>query len=134
MIYEIGQKASFSKTITDQDVDCFAKLCGDFNPLHMDQKTAEKSVYGKRVVHGALVAATISTALGMYLPGEGTIYLKQTTSFTSPVFVGDTVTAEVVILSIDEKKRATLSTIVKNQKDERVIVGEAVVMLPVIGK
>ena len=72
----VGQNASFSKTITESDVYNFAGLVGDFNDVHINQVAAEKSMFGKRIAHGMLVGSFISTVLGMYLPGPGTIYLE----------------------------------------------------------
>lgn len=131
MNYSIGQTAHFSKTISETDVYNFAGICGDFNPVHINKVEAEKSIFGKPVVHGALVASFISTAIGMYLPGPGTIYMKQESKFLRPVYFGDTITAMVEIVSIDERNRATLKTQVINQKNECVIDGTALVKLPV---
>ena len=130
MEYKVGQEASCSKTISETDVYSFAGICGDFNPVHVNKIKASKSVFGKQVVHGALVASFISTVLGMYLPGEGTIYLKQTSNFIKPVFIGDTITAHVKIVEISEKGKANLTTTVLNQNSEIVLSGEAVVKLP----
>ena len=130
MDFYIGQEAAFSKTITESDVYNFAGICGDFNPVHVNRIQAEKSVFGKQVVHGALVSAFISTVLGMYLPGPGTIYMKQTSKFMKPVFIGDTITAVVRIVNIDERKKAILQTNVMNQDNVLVLCGEAVVKLP----
>ena len=94
---EIGQKASFSKTITEGDVYSFAGLVGDFNSVHVNLIEAEKSMFGKRIAHGMLVGSFISTVLGMYLPGPGTIYLEQNCKFKNPVFMGDTITATVTV-------------------------------------
>lgn len=130
MRFKVGQIAEFSKTISEFDVYAFAGICGDFNPCHVNEIAAQKGIFGKRVVHGALINAFISTVLGMYLPGEGTIYLSQNSRFLKPVFIGDTITAKVTILEIDEKKHAKLSTIVSTSDGKTVLEGEAVVLLP----
>ena len=130
MIYEVGQKASFSKTITETDVYSFAGISGDFNPLHIDEIVAKESRFGRRIAYGALVASFISTVLGMYLPGSGTIYLKQESEFLKPVYIGDTIRAEVEIVLIDERRKCTLKTIVFNQNNEIVLSGSALVKLP----
>lgn len=129
MEYTVGQQAFFSKTISESDVLQFAEISGDFNPLHIDPVKAGQSRFGKRVVHGALINAMVSTVLGMKLPGEGTIYLSQTSRFLKPVFIGDTVTAKVEFLEIDGRK-ARLATTVMNQNEEKVLDGEALVLLP----
>lgn len=130
MKYYIGQSAQISKTITETDVYNFAGICGDFNSLHVNAVVAEKSIFGKRIVHGALVSSFISTVLGMYLPGEGTIYLRQEVNYRKPVYFEDTITARVVIREILENGNAVLETSVLNQKGERVLDGTAVVKLP----
>ncbi len=130
MEFSVGQKASFSKTISETDIVNFAGICGDFNPVHVNKIEAEKSRFGKQIAHGALINSFISTVLGLYLPGNGTIYLSQNSKFLNPVYIGDTITAEVCITEIYEKKRARLLTIVSNQKGEIVIEGNATVLLP----
>lgn len=125
-----GQEASFSKTITETDIYSFAGICGDFNPVHVNKIEAGKSIFGKQVAHGMLVSSLISTVLGMYLPGPGTIYLGQKLSFLKPVFVGDTVCANAKIIEITEKNKARLETIIVNQDGEVVVSGEAYVKLP----
>lgn len=129
MDFFVGQSASTSKTITEYDVYSFAGICGDFNPFHVDKVEAEKSRFGGRIAHGALVVSFVSSVLGTKLPGNGTIYLSQDSKFVKPVYIGDTITAEVVIQKIEEKK-ATLMTIVKNQNGEIVVTGSAKVILP----
>lgn len=130
MEFFIGQSAEFSKTVSESDVYLFAGICGDFNPMHINEVYAQSSSFQKRIVHGALVSAFISTVLGMYLPGEGTIYLSQESHFKKPVYIGDTITARVEISDINEKGRAHLQTTVKNQADELVLEGIAYVSLP----
>ena len=130
MNFQVGQKASFSKTITETDVYQFAGICGDFNPVHTNAVEAEKSIFGKQVAHGMLGASLISTVLGTKLPGPGTIYIGQNLKFRSPVYFGDTLCATVEIKELQPRGRAVLNAVVVNQKDEVVIEGEAVVKLP----
>lgn len=130
MEYYVGQSASFSKTITEHDVYSFAGICGDFNSVHVNKTEAEKSIFGKQIAHGMLGASLISTVLGMKLPGPGTIYMKQELSFISPVYFGDTLTANVEIMCIDEKRNAILQTSVYNQNNKLIIEGKAKVKLP----
>jgi 3-hydroxybutyryl-CoA dehydratase len=129
MTYSVGQKASFSKTISESDVYQFAGISGDFNPVHVNKEAAEKSRFKRRVAHGALVSSFISTVLGTRMPGEGTIYMAQNSSFLKPVYIGDTVTAICEIIEIDGRK-AKIKTEVLNQIDEIVLTGEALVLLP----
>ncbi len=130
MQFEVGQKASFSKTITETDIVNFAGICGDFNPIHINSAQAENSVFGQRICHGALINSFISTVLGMYLPGPGTIYLSQKSKFLKPVYINDTITAICEIININEKGRAEIATTVINQNNEHVIEGTALVIVP----
>jgi len=128
---QVGQAAEFSKTVTESDVVLFAGITGDFNPAHVDEVQAAKSRFGGRIAHGMLSAGFISACIAMRLPGPGTIYLSQTLKFTRPVKIGDTVTARVEVLEWNEaKRRARLGTTCRNQRDEVVIDGEALVMVP----
>lgn len=126
-----GMTAEFSKTVTEADVVMFAGVTGDFNPAHVDAVAAEKGPFGGQIAHGMLSASFISTVLAMRLPGPGTIYLSQSLRFLRPVRIGDTVTARVEVLeTIAAKRRVRLATTVENQAGERVVEGEAVVMVP----
>ena len=126
----IGQKASFSKTILGADIHNFAGIIGDFNPVHVNKVEAEKSRFGKQIAHGMLCSSLISTVLGTQLPGKGTIYLEQSLKFCSPVYIGDTITAEVSLEELLPKNRALFKTVAYNQDDTIVIDGNATVILP----
>jgi len=128
---EIGQKASFTKTVTETDVYLFAGITGDVNPAHINEEYAKDTMFKERIAHGMLSAGFISAVLGMYLPGPGTIYLGQTLKFTAPVKFGDTITATAEVLEKNtEKNRATLKTVCTNQDGKVVLEGEATVMPP----
>jgi 3-hydroxybutyryl-CoA dehydratase len=128
---DIGDKATFNKTFSPQDVAVFADLSGDHNPIHLDEEFAAKTRFGHRITHGMLTASLISTVLGNQLPGPGSIYLSQTLQFRAPVYIGDTVTATVEVLAVREDKRiVTLKTTCTNQASEVVIEGEAVLLVP----
>lgn len=129
--FEVGQKAFVEKTISEEDVKDFARISGDDNPLHLDETYAAGSRFGKRVVHGMLAASLISRVIGTKLPGEGTIYLSQSLKFLKPVYIGDTVRAEVQITKLDaERNRITLETRVIGSDGACVITGEALVIPP----
>ena len=126
----VGQAAELAKTVTESDIVLFAGVTGDFNPVHIDAEAAKQSVFGQRIAHGMLSAGFISAVLGMRLPGPGSIYLSQTLRFTKPVRIGDTVTARVEVVEvIAAKRRVRLATTCRNQNDEVVVEGEAVVMM-----
>ncbi len=100
----VGDTARFERTINAQDVLDFARLSGDENPLHMDDAYAQKTSFGRRLVHGMLIGALCSRMVGMHLPGESCLYLRQTLSFKKPVYMGDTVE---VIGTVQSKSPAT---------------------------
>ena len=128
---EVGQSASFSKTVSETDVYLFAGITGDFNPAHIDQAYAEKTVFKTRIAHGMLSAGFISTVLGTQLPGPGTIYISQSMTFLAPVAMGDTITATAEVVEIlTAKKRVRLKTVCTNQEGKEVLVGEAQVSPP----
>ena len=128
--FEPGQKASFSKTVTEADVATFAGLIGDFNPLHVDAEYARKSRFGRRIAHGMFAGGLISAVLGNKLPGPGSIYLSQHIEFLAPVYLGDTITAVVQITSWRPDKRImTLKTDCFNQGDKQVVTGKAVLLV-----
>jgi 3-hydroxybutyryl-CoA dehydratase len=128
---KIGDKATFQKTISETDVYLFAGITGDLNPAHINEVEASQTMFKGRIAHGMLVSGLISTVLGMYLPGPGTIYLGQELKFLAPVKIGDTIKAEAeVIEMISEKNRIKLKTCCYNQDGKIVIEGTALVMPP----
>lgn len=125
---QIGQKASVQKTFTAADVTAFAGISLDVNPIHMSDKYAESTVFGKRIVHGILTSGLISAVLANKLPGPGTIYLGQELRFTRPVYLGDDITAEVEVVELrEDKKIVKLNTTCYNQDGKVVISGLATV-------
>lgn len=127
----VGQSAEMQKTVMEDDITSFAKVSGDYNPVHLDEEAAKQTMFGGRIAHGMLGASVISAAIAMKLPGPGSIYLAQSLRFTKPVRIGDTVTARVEVLEvIAAKKRVRLGTTCRNQNGELVIDGEATIMIP----
>lgn len=126
----LGQTAAYSREVTGADIDAFAEVTGDDNPVHLDEAYAAKTRFGGRIAHGMLSAGYISTVLGSRMPGPGAIYLSQTLRFRRPVRIGDTVTATATISEIDQARaRVTLKTVCKVAGDV-VADGEAVVLAP----
>jgi len=122
----VGAQASFNRTITEQDVQTFAEISGDKNPLHLDAEYAKRTRFGARIAHGAFTFALISAALGNALPGA--VYLSQTIRFRRPVYFGDTITAvgEITAINLD-KGIITFKTDCSNQGGEKIAEGEATV-------
>jgi acyl dehydratase len=128
---QIGETASITKLFTESDVQQFASLSEDYNPVHLNDEFAKTSIFKQRIVHGMLSASLFSGLLGEQLPGKGTIYLGQNLKFAAPVPIGEEVTAYVEVINLREDKPiATLRTYCKDSKNNIVIDGEAVVLLP----
>jgi 3-hydroxybutyryl-CoA dehydratase len=128
---KVGERAAFSKTISESDVYLFAGITGDFNPAHVNQPYAEKTFFKARIAHGILAAGLLSAVMANKLPGPGTVYVHQALDFTAPVYIGDTVTAQVEILSIDlDTNRVKLKTTCINQNGDIVVDGQAIVSPP----
>ncbi len=127
----IGARAELVRTISDADIQAFAALSGDHNPVHLDDDYARGTVFGGRIAHGMLTAMLFSTLLARDLPGPGTIYLGQTLQFRAPVRPGDTITASVEVIAVRaEKGIVTLRTDAVNQDGVLVITGEATAKAP----
>ena len=127
---KIGQKAKYIRIICEEDIERFAEVSGDHNPVHLDEEYAKQTIFKGRIAHGMLSASFISTTLAEKLPGPGTIYLKQELVFLKPVRIGDEITTQVEVVSKnDEKNRVILKTTCINQTKSLVLSGEALVML-----
>lgn len=127
----IGQTASYSKKVELRDIQLFAALSGDVNPVHLDPAFAATTQFESCIAHGMLSGAVVSAAIAMKLPGPGSIYLGQSLRFRAPVYPGDTVT---VYLEVTEKKEkrgfVTLDCKVFNQDEKLVVTGTAEIMAP----
>lgn len=126
----VGMKASYAKTVTHADIVLFAGISGDMNPVHINHEFAEETMFEGRIVHGLLTASFISTAIGMKLPGPGSIYLDQSLKFKAPVRAGDTVKAIVEIVEINQEKRRVFLKTTCHVGDTIVLDGEAKVLVP----
>lgn len=130
MKFNPGDSAEVTKILDEGDIQAFAEVTGDHNPIHLDDEFAKTTRFGRRIAHGMLSASLISAVLANKLPGEGSIYLGQTLQFVAPVFPGDEVTARVTVKEIREDKPIVkLDTICVNQRGEIVIRGEATVLV-----
>ena len=120
---EIGRKHRIERTMTAADVDAFGHLCGDLNPLHMDEAFAAHTPFKRRVVHGLLTGALVSTT-HTQLTGPGFAYVGQELKFLGPVFIGDTLQVEVAVVGKKDAKRILiLDTVVSNQTGDKVLAG-----------
>jgi acyl dehydratase len=127
----IGQTATYSKLIETRDIQLFAAVSGDVNPVHLDPAFAATTQFKECIAHGMLSGAIISAAIAMELPGPGTIYLGQTLRFSLPVKPGDTITVHLEVTGKTDKRcMVTLDCKVFNQQDKLVLSGIAEVMAP----
>ncbi|MCG9875616.1 MAG: MaoC family dehydratase [Leptospiraceae bacterium] len=128
---QIGESASFSKTITEADIILFAGISGDFNPLHMNDEYAKTTIFGKRIAHGGLAASLLAPVLGNQLPGLGTVALETVTKFRKPTYIGDTITCTVQVVSKNTRMQSvTMKILWTNQKEEVICKGECKVIPP----
>ena len=121
---EIGLAKEFHVIITEQLVNDFAKISGDYSPIHMDEEYAKYTTFEKRVVHGMLLASFLSRVDGMYLPGKHALYLSQTIEFHNPCFIDDKVTVfSKVIDKSDSTKILKIKSKITNQDDKTLLSG-----------
>jgi len=122
---EVESSYSFTRVLSGDDVQAFAQLSGDFNPLHVDEKFAIQSQFGRPVVHGMLTSSLFSTLVGMYCPGEKSLYLSQTLQFKMPLFYGDEVkVVGTVTGKVDAFRLLKLKTEIFRD-DDLIVSGEA---------
>jgi 3-hydroxybutyryl-CoA dehydratase len=126
----IDMSAAVSKLITERDVETFAAVSTDTNPIHLSDEYAAGTRFKRRIAHGLLTASLISAALGTKLPGPGAIYVSQNLKFTAPVYLGDIVTATVTLVTLDSARRHARFDCACRVGDKMVLSGEAVLYVP----
>lgn len=127
----LGQTASYTKTVTEQDIQLFAIVSGDVNPVHLDSDYAATTPFNGPIAHGMLTGAVVSAAIALQLPGPGTIYLGQNLRFRLPVHPDDTLTVKLEVTELkDKRQQVALDCKVFNQDDKLVASGLADVMAP----
>ncbi|MEL7115091.1 MAG: MaoC family dehydratase [Pseudomonadota bacterium] len=127
---EIGMRRYLLKEVTDRDIQLFAEVSTDRNPVHLDDDYAQDTIFEGRIAHGMLTAGLISAVIGEQLPGHGTVYLGQTLKFMAPVRPGDMVHAEVAVRAIDHSRRRVTLECHCAVGDTIVLKGEAIVLAP----
>ena len=126
----LGTKIKFTVQIDESTINDFARISGDYNPLHMDEKYAAKTQFGKRVCHGMLPASFFSRLVGMHMPGKNSLYFSQTLNFQMPCFVGDKVTIEGEVIDKSQSTRIiTIKTTAYNQVGKCLVDGIAKVIV-----
>ena len=127
--FTVGMESTTEKTITIEDIKRFAEVSGDFNPVHLDEEFAKKTIFKRRIAHGFLTASFISTIIATELPGPGSIYLKQSLKFLAPVYINEKILVKVRIIEINiEKSKVKLITECFKNKT-LVLTGEAEILI-----
>jgi acyl dehydratase len=126
----VGMKKQFNKIISESMVNDFAKLSGDYNPLHVNEEYASKTNFKKRVCHGMLLTSFFSRLIGMYLPGKHALLFSQSLNFVNPCFINDEITIYGKIISKNEStKTIIVNTNITNQEKKKIVYGEICVLL-----
>ncbi len=128
---QVGDKAYFSKTLSETDIYQFAAVTGDFNPAHVNEVYSQNTFFKKRIAHGMLTLSLVSNILGTQMPGPGTIFVSEAVQFKAPVYINDTIEAVVEIRDINrEKNRVTFEAYCMNQHETVVLRAQGEVMPP----
>ena len=127
---EMGMTRYIRKVITDWDIEQFAEISTDHNPVHLDDEYARDTIFEGRIAHGMLTAGLVSAVIGEQLPGHGTIYMSQNLKFLAPVRPGDLVHAEVKVVDMVIDKRRVKLDCRCEVNGKNVLVGEAIVLAP----
>jgi acyl dehydratase len=125
MTLQVGQRARRSKTVTARDVELYAEITGDRNPLHFDADFAGRTRFGRLVAQGGITAGMLNALVAMDLPGPGTVFMSQSLRYLAPTYLGDTLTAEVEVLAVKpDKPVCQLKATITNQDGTVVLEGE----------
>lgn len=131
MKMHINHKYSEKRTISDSDIAKFIELTGDNNPVHTSDEVAKAHGFQKRIAHGMLSTSYFSAILATKFPGPGSIYLGQSIKFHAPVYLNEEINYELEVIAQKENKPIlTITTVIKNQRDEILVSGEAIIKVP----
>jgi acyl dehydratase len=124
----VGTRATWTRTFTAADVEAFAAITGDRNPLHFDEEFAKGTRLGRLVVQGGLTTGLFNALVAMRLPGAGSVFLHQEWDYPAPVHIGDTVTAEAEVVEARADKPITrLRCVARREDGTEVLRGECLV-------
>lgn len=128
---ELGHIEEYKKVITQENVEMFAKATGDNNPVHLNPEFAASTMFKKPIAHGMLSGSLFSTIFGTIYPGEGSIYLKQSLTFTKPVYIDEELSVKVEVTKIEEERKYVyFATTATDTSGDLVCKGEAIIYLP----
>jgi acyl dehydratase len=121
----VGQRARRTQTVTAHEVELYAQITGDRNPLHFDADFAARTRFGRLVAQGGIASGMLNALVAMDMPGPGTVFLSQTLTYKAPTYLGDTLTAEIEVLSLKpDKPVCQLRATISNQAGAVLLVGE----------
>jgi len=127
-INKVDDFFEYNFSYIQEDVDAFAKISGDMNPIHLDKEYASKSIFKKRIIHGFLGGSVFSKVFGTIFPGPGTLYLNQSMSFFKPMFTNIEYRAQFTVKDIiKDKNRAIVETLIVDPNDVLIIKGTALI-------
>ncbi|MCU4611627.1 MULTISPECIES: MaoC family dehydratase [Acinetobacter] len=128
--YKVGMCAEIVRSFSENDVDLFSKLSGDENPVHLNEEYAKTTLFGRRIVHGALASSIFSALFANKLPGAGCIYLKFENKFLRPIYLNEKVIFKVEIIDILQEKKRVIFKTVAVSNDQECIMGMAELYIP----
>jgi acyl dehydratase len=121
----VGQRARRTQTVTAHQVELYAQITGDRNPLHFDADFAGRTRFGRLVAQGGIASGMLNALVAMDMPGPGTVFLSQTLGYKAPSYLGDTLTAEIEVVSLKpDKPVCQLRATITNQDGTVVLEGE----------
>jgi acyl dehydratase len=121
----VGQRACRTQTVTAREVELYAQITGDRNPLHFDADFAARTRFGRLVAQGGIASGMLNALVAMDMPGAGTVFLSQTLTYKAPTYLGDTLTAEIEVLSLKaDKPVCQLRASIVNQDGTVLLEGE----------
>jgi acyl dehydratase len=121
----VGQRAHRTQTVTAREVELYAEVTGDRNPLHFDGDFAARTRFGRLVAQGGITAGMLNALVAMDLPGPGTVFMSQALKYLAPAYLGDTLTAEVEVLALKaDKPVCQLRAVIRNQDGATLLEGE----------
>lgn len=128
--YEVGHSRKYQYVITQEMIQKFAEVTGDYNPIHVDEAYAKTTKFGKCIAHGMLMGGFFSRCLVETFGGNG-IYLGQDMKFTNPIYVGDEIEVSMTLIALrKEKGIGTVETLAKRKSNGDICVkGQAVIMM-----
>lgn len=128
--FELGMKAEKKRIFTSEDVIKFSELSGDINPVHVNEAYAKETIFGKRIVHGALASSIFSTLFANTLPGPGCIYLKSENKFLKPIYLNEEITFSIELVNIIKNKNRLIFDTKAICEDQTYIIGTAEIFIP----